>query len=124
MLLGMFILNDLVSRSFYSKSQSIQNKAEPDQFEQMAYTDFLISTFNRAYMAKKMDELNHSNETIRIVVADIDKFKRFNDTYNHAVGDLVIQHFAATLKSHLGNEDLLFRTGGQVTVKNGFALTS
>ncbi|HZG15341.1 MAG TPA: GGDEF domain-containing protein [Candidatus Bathyarchaeia archaeon] len=113
MLLGMFILNDLVSRSFYSKSQSIQNKTERDQFEQMAYTDFLTGTCNRAYMAKKMDELNHSNETIGIVVADIDKFKRFNDTYNHAVGDLVIQHFAATLKSHLGTEDLLFRTGGE-----------
>ncbi|WP_235827900.1 GGDEF domain-containing protein [Brevibacillus migulae] len=113
MLLGMFILNDLVSRSFYSKSQSIQNKTERDQFEKMAYTDFLTGTYNRAFMAKKMDELNQSDETIGIVVADIDKFKQFNDTYNHAVGDVIIQHFAATLKNHLQKGDLLFRTGGE-----------
>jgi diguanylate cyclase (GGDEF)-like protein len=113
MLIALFLLNYVVSRSFYDKSLSIQTKNERDKFEQMAYTDFLTGVFNRTFMDKKMAELNETGENIGIVVADIDKFKRINDNYNHAVGDRVIQHFASTLKSFLGDEDYLFRSGGE-----------
>jgi diguanylate cyclase (GGDEF)-like protein len=113
MMFGLFFLNYLVSRSFHSKSQSIQNKIERDKFEQMAYTDFLTGIPNRAYMDLKMTELNQSGERIGIVVTDIDKFKRINDSYNHAVGDKVIQHFALTLKQYLAAGDYLFRSGGE-----------
>jgi diguanylate cyclase (GGDEF)-like protein len=113
MVVGLFILNYLVSRSFHSKSQSIQNKIERDKFEQMAYTDFLTGIPNRAYMDKKMSELNQTGEKVGIVVADIDKFKLINDSYNHAVGDRVIQHFANTLKSCLSEDDYVFRSGGE-----------
>lgn len=113
MLIIVFILNYIVSRSFYSRSQSIQNKVERDKFEQMAYTDFLTGVFNRSFMDKKMAELNQTGESIGIVVCDIDKFKGINDSYNHAVGDKVIQHFAATLKSYLSKDDYLFRSGGE-----------
>ncbi|MBG9657990.1 GGDEF domain-containing protein [Cytobacillus firmus] len=113
MLISLFILNYLVSRSFLSKSQMLQNKIERDKFEQMAYTDFLTGVFNRAYMDKKMTELNQSDESLGIVVADIDKFKRINDSYNHAVGDQAIRHFADTLKSYLSKDDYLFRSGGE-----------
>jgi diguanylate cyclase (GGDEF)-like protein len=113
MMFGLFILNYLVSRSFHSKSQSIQNKIERDKFKQMAYTDFLTGIPNRAYMDLKMSELNQTGEKIGMVVTDIDKFKRVNDSYNHAVGDRVIQHFALTLKEYLSEEDYLFRSGGE-----------
>jgi diguanylate cyclase (GGDEF)-like protein len=112
-IISLFILNYLVSRSFVFKSQSIQNKIERDKFELMAYTDFLTGVSNRAFMDKKIAELNESEECIGIIVADIDKFKAINDNYNHAVGDKVIQHFATTLKNHLGENDSLFRSGGE-----------
>lgn len=112
-LICLFILNYLVSVSFVSKAQNIQNKLERDQFEEMAYTDFLTGIPNRAYMDKKIVELNQSGEYIAIVVADIDKFKSINDNYNHAIGDRVIQHCAETLKSYLNEEDILFRSGGE-----------
>jgi diguanylate cyclase (GGDEF)-like protein len=113
MLFSLFLLNYVVSRSFFDKSQSIQNKNERDKFEQMAYTDFLTGIYNRTFMDKKMAELNQTGESIGIVVADIDKFKTINDSFNHAVGDKVIQHFAATLKSYLNGDDYLFRSGGE-----------
>jgi diguanylate cyclase (GGDEF)-like protein len=112
-LICLFILNYLVSVSFVSKAQNIKNKIERDKFEQMAYTDFLTGSYNRAFMDKKMVELNQSREFIGIVVADIDMFKKINDTYNHAVGDRVIQHFAETLLGYLTPEDSLFRSGGE-----------
>ena len=113
MLVGLFLLNYLVSRSFMVKSQGIQHKLERDKFEQMAYTDFLTEVYNRTYMDKIMKELNQSGEHLGIIVTDIDTFKRINDTYNHAVGDYVIQHFAATLQSLLKDGDYLFRSGGE-----------
>ncbi|KAA0546078.1 GGDEF domain-containing protein [Bacillus sp. BGMRC 2118] len=111
--ISLFILNYIVSRSFVFKSQSIQDKLERDKFEQMAYTDFLTGVSNRALMDKRIEELNETDECIGIIVADIDKFKSINDTYNHAIGDQVIQHFASTLKHCLQEEDYLFRSGGE-----------
>jgi diguanylate cyclase (GGDEF)-like protein len=113
MLIALFLLNYIVSLSFYSKSQSAQHKFERDKFEQMAYKDFLTGTYNRAHMDKMMKELNQSGEFIGIVVADIDRFKKINDSYNHAVGDCVIVHFAGTLTKYLQDEDILFRSGGE-----------
>jgi diguanylate cyclase (GGDEF)-like protein len=113
MLLGLFIINYLVSHSFYSKAIFVQNKLERDQFEKMAFTDFLTGVHNRAFMDKKMSELNYTSEEIGIVVGDIDHFKKINDTFNHSVGDQVIKHFAAALKKYLSQDDFLFRSGGE-----------
>jgi diguanylate cyclase (GGDEF)-like protein len=113
MLISLFILNYLVSLSIISKAQNLENKLERDKFEQMAYTDFLTGVSNRAFMDLKMAEFNKTEELIGIVVADIDKFKRINDNYNHAVGDQVIQHFAHSLSEYLDDDDYLFRSGGE-----------
>ncbi|MBP2076359.1 GGDEF domain-containing protein [Oceanobacillus polygoni] len=111
--IALFVLNYLVSRSAAIKNQSIQHKMERDRFEQMAYTDFLTKTHNRSYMNKIMNELNHTEENVALIVSDIDTFKIINDTFNHTVGDTVIQHFANTIKSHLDEGDFLFRSGGE-----------
>lgn len=111
-IVAFFILDYLVSRSFLVKTQSLQDRAERDKFEQMAYTDFLTAIPNRAFMDKKMNALQESGELLGVVVADIDHFKYINDTYNHAVGDVVIQHFATFLQNGLEKEDYVFRSGG------------
>ena len=114
MLIVFFIMNYIVSKSFLSKHESIQNELERDRFREMAYTDFMTGLSNRAMMDKQMEEINGTNEALAIVVADIDKFKQINDSYNHAIGDEVIQHFAGVLKAHsINEEDCVFRSGGE-----------
>ena len=113
MLIVFFLMNYIVSKSFISKHETIQNELERDRFREMAYTDFMTGLSNRAMMDKQMDEINGTNEVLAIVVADIDKFKQINDSYNHAIGDRVIQHFAGILKSHTNDEDCVFRSGGE-----------
>jgi diguanylate cyclase (GGDEF)-like protein len=112
-ILSLFIINYFVSSSFNAKSQSIKDKMERDQFKKMAYTDFLTNIPNRAYMDKKIEELNKSGEFIGVVVVDLDNFKKINDQFNHSVGDKVIQHFVQTLKQFLNGDDFLFRSGGE-----------
>ncbi|WP_394190170.1 GGDEF domain-containing protein [Paenisporosarcina quisquiliarum] len=113
MLIVLLSLNYVVSKSFLSKQENRQNEIERDYFKEMAYTDFMTGLANRAMMDKQMSEINGSNEVLGIVVIDIDKFKRINDNYNHAVGDLVIQHFAKMLKSRVRKNDQVFRSGGE-----------
>ncbi|WP_156290104.1 GGDEF domain-containing protein [Oceanobacillus salinisoli] len=113
LLVALFVLNYLVSRSYIVKSQIIRHKLERDRYEQMAYTDFLSKAHNRAYMNKVMEELEGSGEYLSIVVTDIDSFKQINDTYNHTVGDHVIQSFADILRGYIHKEDYLFRSGGE-----------
>lgn len=113
MVIVSFSLIYIVSKSFVSRQQHIQNELERDRFRTMAYTDFMTGLANRAMMDQQMKKLNGTEESLGIVVADIDKFKQINDTYNHAVGDLVIKHFGEILKKHTDSEDFVFRTGGE-----------
>lgn len=112
-LIAFFMLNYIVIRSFVLKSQNMQDKLERNQFEEMAYTDFLTGAGNRAFMDKQMEQPTLFDAPFGVVVCDIDQFKKVNDTFNHAVGDTVIIHFAKLLRDHLEKDDFLFRTGGE-----------
>lgn len=44
---------------------------------------------------------------------DIDHFKSINDTYGHAIGDIVLQHLSDTIKSNIRQHDIFARHGGE-----------
>ncbi len=48
-----------------------------------------------------------------LILFDIDHFKKFNDTYEHQTGDLVLSHTARILKGALRSVDLAARYGGE-----------
>ncbi len=48
-----------------------------------------------------------------LIICDIDRFKRVNDTYGHPAGDEVIKSFAQLLKSCCRSGDLVARYGGE-----------
>jgi diguanylate cyclase (GGDEF)-like protein len=51
--------------------------------------------------------------SLSVLLVDIDHFKRVNDTYGHAVGDLVLQTVAACIQRLLRPYDVLCRYGGE-----------
>jgi diguanylate cyclase (GGDEF)-like protein len=57
--------------------------------------------------------LADNNRSVSCIMADIDHFKSFNDTYGHAVGDQVIQIFTKALSSALRANDFICRYGGE-----------
>ena len=88
-----------------------------EEAERLAITDPLTSLFNRRFLEEKL-----SNELIRakaynnylsIVMADIDHFKRINDTYGHKVGDEVLKALALILKANTRGNDTVARYGGE-----------
>lgn len=48
-----------------------------------------------------------------LLMLDIDKFKNINDTYGHAVGDIVIKHFGELVKQNFRSTDVVGRLGGE-----------
>jgi diguanylate cyclase (GGDEF)-like protein len=48
-----------------------------------------------------------------VLLIDIDDFKNINDTYGHIIGDQVLKHLAASVKTHVRKTDFAFRYGGE-----------
>ncbi|MCT1901315.1 GGDEF domain-containing protein [Oceanobacillus sojae] len=111
--IAIFLLSYIVGRAGIFHTKLLLQKQENERFKKMAYTDFLTNIHNRAYMNKVMKELNSKEESLAVVIGDIDSFKSINDTFNHIIGDGVIQHFAKLLQKHVAPCDYVFRTGGE-----------
>lgn len=52
------------------------------------------------------------NESVVVVVIDLDGFKEINDAHGHAAGDLVLQTVATRMRKTLRNDDMVARMGG------------
>lgn len=82
-----------------------------------ALTDPLTGLFNRRYAMAELDVLAESQAeggpSWSIIMFDIDRFKRVNDDYGHATGDLVLCHVAGLLHGNLRAGDLVARIGGE-----------
>jgi two-component system, cell cycle response regulator len=84
---------------------------------QLANTDFLTGIMNRrAFMARLEEEVSRSvrhKKGLTVIIADIDHFKKINDSYGHQSGDLVLQKFAGKLSESSRSYDFVGRYGGE-----------
>ncbi|MAK62156.1 MAG: PleD family two-component system response regulator [Ponticaulis sp.] len=88
-----------------------------DESMELAITDQLTGLFNRRHMMKQLGQYlkraNTGGPPVSVFIADIDHFKRVNDTYGHDVGDEVLQEFAARIKDNVRPGDIPCRQGGE-----------
>lgn len=94
-----------------------QIKQQNEELKILANCDPLTGCLNRrAFFARAEDLISlaaSKGEPIACIMSDIDKFKNFNDTYGHSVGDQVIQQVSRLLKTSIRSNDLLCRYGGE-----------
>ena len=88
-----------------------------DQSMELAITDQLTGLFNRRHMLNQLGQFlqraNRGDGPLSLFIADIDYFKRVNDTYGHDVGDEVLKEFATRLKENVRASDVPCRQGGE-----------
>ncbi len=80
-----------------------------------AMIDPLTGLFNRRAMEQHLDSLMVVDraDPLSLLLMDIDHFKHVNDTYGHAIGDIVIRNVANTVRKCIRGEDIAIRFGGE-----------
>jgi diguanylate cyclase (GGDEF)-like protein len=78
-------------------------------------TDELTGLYNRKGLRELYPNLSQHKTSypIGIILADLDHFKRVNDTFGHEMGDNTLKHFSMLLMQQSRHEDLCIRYGGE-----------
>ena len=71
--------------------------------------DPLTGLYNRRHLEAYQDSINSD---CALIFIDVDHFKRINDRWGHAAGDLCLKRIATSMRQHFGITDGLFRLGG------------
>lgn len=90
--------------------------AREELYEQ-ATRDGLTGLWNRTNIVQilenEMARARRNSTPVAVVMADIDHFKRINDTYGHMTGDAVLQETARLMKAAVRQYDSVGRYGGE-----------
>lgn len=89
-----------------------------DNMNNLALKDVVTGLYNRRYINERLpiDLINAvlSEQSLSIIIADIDFFKKINDTYGHLSGDCVLKGFADTILACIKGENRwVSRYGGE-----------
>jgi diguanylate cyclase (GGDEF)-like protein len=82
-----------------------------------ASTDHLTGILNKRSLMQNLDTLlkfsARYGQHLSLSMFDIDHFKRFNDTYGHQTGDLVLKDLAQLVRTSVRQSDVVCRYGGE-----------
>lgn len=109
-------LAQMQSRLTAMEQESHQAMKQLARQRHQASHDALTGLPNRAAWQERSHRdwrLLQQGQTLVLAIADIDHFKRFNDTWGHQTGDRVLQLVAKTLRQQLPKAAFLARFGGE-----------
>lgn len=96
---------------------SISNIRLREALRTQSIRDPLTGLFNRRYLEETLQrEIRRSvrsEQSLGVLMLDLDYFKKFNDTYGHDAGDTVLRETAAFLAQSVRAEDVVCRFGGE-----------
>lgn len=119
--LGLLLIQDVTTDPI-NKNIKDQNTVDIQQIltdlNDDIMTDDLTKLYNKRYahqqLFKDVTLAAKNNESICIVIADIDYFKVINDTFGHLFGDKILAKIGKVIKNSIRNEgDWAARYGGE-----------
>ncbi|MBE9156511.1 diguanylate cyclase [Nodosilinea sp. LEGE 06152] len=127
--LGLFHLSTEVSEALPEAKQqlartlaeqvgmAIANLKLQETLKHQSIRDPLTGLYNRRYLeeslAQEVARAQRKQLPIGVVMLDIDHFKRFNDTFGHNTGDMVLKLVGTLLKDKVRHSDVACRYGGE-----------
>lgn len=95
---------------------ALENARRYAEAQRLASSDPLTGLLNHRAIHERLDaEFRQSarqQRPLAVIMADLDNFKRFNDTYGHPVGDRVLRLVAEVLREEARSTDIVGRYGG------------
>ncbi len=108
---------DLAQNVAEHLSLSISNIRLRETLRNQSIRDPLTGVFNRRFMEESLErELPRAlrkKSSVGIMMMDIDHFKKFNDTFGHDAGDLVLRTLSEIFQNNVRKEDIVCRYGGE-----------
>lgn len=87
-----------------------------EHYRQLAHYDSLTSLANGLTFSEQMEQAilfsKQSGRRIALMFLDLDKFKQINDSFGHAVGDLLLKEAAARMRGAVRDTDTVYRRSG------------
>jgi diguanylate cyclase len=107
----------LEERLSASKQEINQLQENLEVVRNESLTDPLTSLANRKFfdqvLLKAIEDSVVANQPMSLIMADIDHFKKFNDTFGHLTGDQVLRLVALSMKQNVKGQDIAARYGGE-----------
>jgi two-component system, cell cycle response regulator len=96
---------------------ALRTKRLQDLLIQHAHLDPLTSLPNRRALDERLGlewaRVERHGAVVSFIMADIDHFKRVNDSYGHSIGDRMLQEVAKAIAGQCRDTDLAIRYGGE-----------
>jgi diguanylate cyclase (GGDEF)-like protein len=96
---------------------SLENARLHATVNDQAQRDPLTGVFHHgSFISRLQDAIFQADAdrgTVALIMLDIDRFKKYNDTYGHLVGDDVLRSTVAAIQNHLKSTDVVGRWGGE-----------
>jgi len=93
-----------------------EEKARAEAYYELSILDPLTGLYNRRFSQERLEaeiaRANRNSMPLAVILFDLDKFKKINDRYGHAAGDLALKEFARHLNKAIRGSDFAVRTGG------------
>jgi diguanylate cyclase (GGDEF)-like protein len=95
--------------------QKISNLHE--ELREQAVRDALTGLYNRRYLDETLERefsrARRGGYSISVIMMDVDRFKKVNDTYGHKAGDRVLRELGEIIRLHVRSGDIPCRFGGE-----------
>jgi diguanylate cyclase (GGDEF)-like protein len=109
--------DELVHRTLEVQKANAQMAVLASKLDNMANSDMLTGLPNRRCLFEHFSEAWRTTDAEKLplscLMLDVDRFKRINDTYGHATGDLVLRRIAEVIHRHTLQPELCGRFGGE-----------
>lgn len=110
-------VKELNNRLQQSQVQIDKLRVNLSDSHRLGMLDAVTSLKNRhwleVHLPKEVESAALAKEPLSIIMADVDNFKRINDTFGHAVGDEILRRFAELLSKNIKGRDTAARYGGE-----------
>lgn len=106
-----------LTRAFSTLVTRLREREGQSELERLSLTDALTGLYNRRHLmgtlASEVQRSRRLRRAFTVLLADVDKFKQYNDTHGHLAGDAALVKIAEVFRRTTRAVDCVARYGGE-----------